>query len=453
MELYGKRKAFNILINLLLLSFISTVAYSQTDPLGMLLTWQQDPSSTMTIDWYTPEGVEASFVEYRRLSDEEEWETAEGERFPFPFSDRLIIRVEITGLEPDTEYQFRVGEFSRIRKFRTMPLEAYRPVRIAVGGDVRHRIEWMEQTNRRAAVYEPDFVLWGGDLAYANGLEERVETWYEFLDATMRTLITADGRMIPVVAGIGNHEVKGGHYYRDEHDSREGIPEFDGSEEAKEQISPYYYRLFAFPSQPGYGVLDFGDYMSIILLDTDHTNPMDGEQKEWLEKVLAERHHIPHVFPTYHIPAYPSVRNPDWESSVRVREHWVPFFEEHGVRVVFEKHDHAYKRTFPLKGGEVNSDGIVYIGDGAWGVGIREIGRSHEEHAWYLDRAASERHFILTTIHGNHQHFLTINEDGEIIDEYPQTPHLDLNSIRLAEPWLPEEESADSKEDEAVGDE
>lgn len=405
-----------------------------SDPLGMILTWQQDPTSTMTIDWHTVTGGSPDRIEFRREGDEE-WIVRQPETYPYPHSDREIHRVELTGLEADAHYQFRFGEGSRIRSFRTMPVEATRPIRIAVGGDIRHRMEWMERTNRRAAAYDPDFVLWGGDLAYADGLAERAYRWHEFMDAMMNTLVTADGRMIPVLASIGNHEVLGGYYRNDDHDRRAGIPPYRQNDESRRAIAPYYYSLFAFPGQPGYGVLDFGDYLSILMLDTDHSNPIEGRQTEWLERVLADREHVPHLFPTYHVPAYPSVRNPEGQVHRRVRDYWVPLFERYGLRVVFEKHDHIYKRTWPIRDGAISADGIVYIGDGAWGVGTRQIGASHDEHAWYLKRAASERHFIVATIHGNHQHFLTVNEHGEVIDEYPRTPYFDMDRRRLIPLW------------------
>lgn len=406
-----------------------------TDPLGLVLTWQQDPASTMTIDWHTPDNGSMRAIEYKKVTADE-WEFTRGEQIQFPFSERVINRVELTGLEADTEYHFRFGENTRIRKFRTMPLDASRPIRFAAGGDVRHRIEWMDQTNRRAARYNPDFVIWGGDMAYADGREDRLYRWYEFMNSIMNTLITDDGRSIPVLAGIGNHEVRGGYYHNDDHNLREEIPPYSQTDESREQIAPYYFTLFAFPGQPGYGVLDFGDYMSILLLDTDHSNPIEGEQTEWLEEVLAEREHVPHIFPNYHVPAFPSVRNPGGTTHRRVLDRWVPLFERYGVRVAFENHDHIYKRTYPIRNGEINNNGVVYMGDGAWGVGTREIGASHDEHAWYLKRASSERHFIIGTIQGNHQHFLVINEDGQIIDEYPETPHLEIRNMVL--PWAEE---------------
>lgn len=411
--------------------------------LGLALTWQQDPTSTMTIDWHTYYHERDAVIEYKETGTEN-WDTVTGEIKPFPFSDRLINRVEITGLEPNTEYRFRFREDSEYRKFRTMPEDASEPIRFAIGGDVRHERHMMELTNRQAASYKPDFIKWGGDLAYADGLEERVYRWHEYMEVMKNTLITDQGRVIPVLAAIGNHEVLGYHYYNDDHEDRQDIPDYTQTDESRRQIAPYYFDLFAFPDQPGYGVLDFGNYMSILLLDTEHANPIEGRQTEWLKSVLEERENVPHIFPNYHIPAYPSVREPDAHVQELIRDNWLHLFEEYGVRVAFENHDHAYKRTYPLYEGEIDhNDGIVYIGDGAWGVYTRPIAGGddpdfwgyHGEDPWYLKRAASERHFILGTIHGSHQHFLMINEDGRIIDEYPRTPHLDINRINLADPW------------------
>src|SRR5690625_423698 len=90
------------------------------DPLGMLLTWQQEPTTTMTIDWHTPDSDTHTVAEYRPAGEEDaEWQPITGEHHPYPFADRLIHRVEIVGLQPDSEYDFRVGEYSRIRKFRS----------------------------------------------------------------------------------------------------------------------------------------------------------------------------------------------------------------------------------------------------------------------------------------------------------------------------------------------
>jgi len=295
-----------------------------------------------------------------------------------------------------------------------MPADLARPLRFAVGGDVRHSQDMMERTNRALLPYDPDFIVWGGDLAYDDGRPDRVDRWYEFLDAIRRTLVTPGGRVIPVLAAIGNHEVRGAYHHN--------IEDYAPGDAWQREYAPFYYGLLAFPGHPGYGVMDFGGYLSVLLLDTDHSGPIDGAQTSWLARTLAERRNVPHVFPSYHVPAYPSVRNPEGNTHRRVREHWVPLFEENGLKLVFEAHDHVYKRTFPIREGQVHPGGVVYVGDGAWGVSTREIGRSHREATWYLDQGHADRHFILVTLHGAQQHLLVVNEDGQIIDEYPATP-------------------------------
>lgn len=428
-----KRFLFSIItITLIVNSATAQTHHEFFDPVALYLTWQQDPTTTMTIDWHVLDTNRTPQVDYREM-DDEEWETnTKVTRIDFPWSERTVYRVELTGLKPATEYLFRFGPGSKQYSFRTMPSDASEPIRIAVGGDTMHRQEWMERTAREAMKYDLDFVLIGGDLAYADGLEPERQNhrdpqtpraqnqWYSWFDAYKNSLITEDYRVVPMLVSIGNHEVRGGYYYRD--DRRLEGETWADNDASRATIAPYFFSLFASPGQPGYGVIDFADYMSIVLLDTDHANPIGGKQTQWLEKVLSERTHIPHVFPVYHVPAYPSVRHYMDETMIKVREHWLPVFEKYGIQMVFENHDHAYKRTHPIRGGKVASNGIVYVGDGSWGTVTRKIGSRQDYEAWYIDTAAAERHAIIVTVHGTHRHMLTVNEFGEIIDEFPRTP-------------------------------
>ncbi len=49
----------------------------------------------------------------------------------------------------------------------------------------------------------------------------------------------------------------------------------------------------------------------------------------------------------FHHPVYPS--HP-WRDTPALREHWVPIFDKHHVDLVLQGHDHAYLRTYPLRG-------------------------------------------------------------------------------------------------------
>ena len=410
-----------LLLSSLLLGLPQVLADSRKDepfdpPVALYLTWQQDPTTTMTIHWVSEGDEDESWVDYRRWDEDDaagrSWESATGSSEPMArFSGFPVHTVELTGLEPATTYQFRVPDGPKTFKFRTLPADADEPIRFAAGGDTMHRQIWMERVNRVAMKYDPEFMVWGGDLAYADGRENRrgLHRWFDWFDAIKRTMITEEGRVVPIVVTMGNHEMRGGYYFR--HD------DFEQTDEWRREVAPYFYTLFSsMPGQPGYNVLDFGEYLSLVLLDSDHTNPVEGEQTDWLDEILAEREDVPHVFPVYHVPAYPGVRDYDGDVSKGIREHWVPLFEQYGVRVAFENHDHAYKRTNPIRDGEVAEDGIVYIGDGAWGTSARSV--HDEDETWYLERSESVRHFILTTIQGDDASFRMIDEFGEKIDEY-----------------------------------
>lgn len=402
--------------------FLFTGVVSSQDmesPLGLHLTWQFDPATTMTIDWQTEEEQERDgIIRYRKLG-EYSWSQAEARQVAFPYSDRIIHRVELTGLEPDATYEFQAGNFTRMYQFRTMPENLDdRPVVFAAGGDTRHRKEWMLNTNRAVMEYDIDFVVWGGDFAYADGRGDRLYRWYEWFEANYEGLISEDGRVVPVLTALGNHEVLGGYHSRN--DRRDWLPEYEQNDASRMMIAPYFYSLFAFPGQPGYGILDFGDYLSIVLLDSEHTNPIEGKQTEWLESELRERarRKVPHIFPVHHVTAYPSHRSYTGSISTSIRDNWVPLYEKYGVRVVLENHDHTYKRTHPIRNGAIADDGIVYIGDGAWGTNPRE-GNSSDE--WYIDQFASVRHGIIVTLDNDTQDYIMVDENGNVIDTYTNT--------------------------------
>ena len=405
------------------------------EPVGLFLTWQQDPTTTMTIDWHTEPDDVAESVLYYKKKGSDEWYSLPASQHRFPYSDRTIHRVELTGLEPASYYRFRTGEFERVLKFRTMPREIYRPLRFAAGGDTSHG-ERFREMNLVAMQYDLDFIVWGGDMAYADAREDRLYRWINWFERVREDLITDEGRVIPIILAIGNHEMIDHHYPMGNSSmAREGLEVEimnkmrkgtmeESTREWREKNAPYFYNLFAFPGHPGYGVLDFGNYLSLISLDSAHSNLIGGRQTQWLEEVLKSRKGTPHLIPFYHKHAYPSYRvqpggTPNQIWSEQVLQYWVPLFEKYGVRVALENDDHTYKRTYPMLNNKIDPSGIVYIGDGAWGVRAREPRTPVE--VWYLKRSAQENHAIIVTLHGPHQHFLIVNHNGEIIDEYPET--------------------------------
>lgn len=369
------------------------------DPPALYLQWQQDPTTTMTVHWHT-EGEARSELSHRRLG-ESTWQAATGTAQPLVGSERWVHTVELTRLRPATDYEFCFKPGEKSFKFRTMPQDLSQPMRFITGGDVYHEYQWMDLMNGLAGRLDPAFVVFGGDLAYVHGgtNEERVTRWFDYFAAWKTNAITPDGRLIPMLVTIGNHEVKGS----------AGQP----PENARS-----FYTLFSLPGPQGYACLDFGRYLSLVLLDSNHTHPIGGAQTDWLQAQLAARTKVTHVFPFYHTPGYPGYRSETGSHAEQVRVNWCPLFDKYGVKLVFENHDHCFKRTHPLRAGKIDPSGTVYLGDGAWGVNVRKPDTSKPK--WYIARDGQIRHLYLVTLYPDARHVLAINESGQIFDEVYQ---------------------------------
>jgi hypothetical protein len=370
-------------------------AEAQKPVAGLILTWKQDPTTTMVIDWHEDAPLDKPVL-LHRAKGAAEWTTATPQQIDFPYSQtRKIYRAELTGLKPGTAYEFRPNGREEAYHFLTMPATLDRPLRIVAGGDTAWNATFVK-TNKIVAGLAPDLIIWGGDYAYSDGSPDLIQKELEWHANVRDHLVGPDRRVTPVVAIIGNHEVRS-------------------------VVAPYYHATFAFPGTANFGVLDFGDYLSIWLLDTDHMTKIPGKQTDWLAESLAARAKDPRraLFPVYHVPAYPSVRK-DEKTTLEVREHWVPLFEKHNVSVAFEHHDHAYKRTHPLLGGKPQDDaskGVTYLGDGAWGASVRKVRPLADNPHLAKAEATNHVYFIEMPADGPLK-FQAIDPAGKVFDEF-----------------------------------
>ena len=389
---------------------MSATAWAGRDLLGIYLTWHggMDPARSIAVNWVDlfPGSSQLVWVREAGAGDDAPWRRVQGEAQLLEPSTLMHRRAMIDDLQPDTLHVLRIGDDPSARRiteyrFRTMPQVHDRPIRFVNGGDMMHRRAWVDAMNQQAGRLDPDFALIGGDFAYADGW--RASRWVDWLQSWMQHAVTTDGRLIPIVAGIGNHEVDGG-YNRTPAEA------------------PFFYRMFVLPGERSYFALDFGDDLSIIVLDSDHTEPVDGEQTRWLAAALSERDERRWLIACYHFPAWGTTKAPegglpsDHRVARRIRTHWVPLLEKHRVSIVFEHDHHNYKRTHRIR--EDRRDdvhGILYMGDGSWGVSTRSVPAPGE--AWYLAHAEPTRHLILGVLHpdGTAQ-FDALTAGGERID-------------------------------------
>lgn len=360
---------------------------------ALYLSWYGDPTTTMTIQWHTT--VEELDNTIQLQNREGDWAHFQGEHTAL--SDLLIHKVSLSQLSPDQEYSFRIGQDPTTYRFRTAPSTLDKPIRFVIGGDVYASKKLFRRMAKTVVENDPLFAVLGGDIAYAinyNPLQSSgLRRWKSFLKDWKELLITQEKRVIPFLIVPGNHDITPDNY-------------------------TLFFQLFAFPQKKLYRAIDFGSYLTLFLLDTGHFQPIDGQQPYWLEKALSSRTQILYQFAVYHEGAYPSYYSYEGSTPQKIRAHWVPLFEKYRLQAAFENHNHAYKKTYPIKANHKSPDGVVYIGDGAWGAPPRNT-----KEQWYLEQRARKNNILLISLSKEQAAVQALDLLNQPLDETTLYPH------------------------------
>lgn len=354
---------------------------------ALYLSWYKDPTTTMTIQWHSDLEEDAVHCE----GPDGQTATHNGAHHLFPGEEIFIHTVTLEGLEPDTEYRFQINEEVDSYTFRTAPTQLSAPLRFVIGGDLYRSPKLFRKMGKTVVAQGPLFAVLGGDLAYAidrarNLFSSPSRRWRQFLADWKETLVAANNRLIPMLIVSGNHDLAPDDY-------------------------ELFFSLFAFPKKELYRAVDFGSYLSLILLDTGHFQPIEGRQTVWLEKALASRKSIPYLFAIYHEGAYPSFYSFQAPNPKKIRANWCPLFDKYGLQAAFEHHSHTYKKTFPMKAGSIDPNGTFYFGDGCWGVPPRKPSEN-----WYLEKRARKNNVYLVELSSDSASIQAIALNGETLD-------------------------------------
>ncbi len=358
------------------------------DALALYLSWYGDPTTTMAIQWHSPVEETSDAVSLQPQGGK--WIQAAGSHLDL--GDRLVHKALLEGLSPDTEYSFRVGDDPAIYKFRTAPKTLDKPLRFCIGGDLYQTKDLFRKMCAAVRNRDPLFAVLGGDIAYAvnrNPFRFRSTAknqWFSFLQEWKEEMISPEGQVIPFLIVAGNHDI---------------LPE----------EPDLFFDLFAFPERRLYRTVDFGNYLSLFLLDSDIYEPIEGEQTEWLQTAFEERQNVPARLAVYHISAYPSVYPYDEERAQKIRTYWCPLFDRYHLPAAFENHNHAFKRTFPIRANKIDPSGVVYLGDGCWGALPRGVRKE-----WYLDKKERKNNVFMIDLTKEGAHIEAIGLHGEKLD-------------------------------------
>lgn len=329
-----------------------------------------------------------------------------------------------------------VESYSAERSFLpTVSSLSHGPLRIISTGDVG-LTDLSSKMLAAAAARDPSLFLFGGDLAYANGMKACYRRWDRWLRMYSEKAISPAGHSIPVMTSIGNHEAGGFHLFRTSvpfyinyffHQGFNTDHQANLTRHSRTNRAPNGAdsATKSRPSNIPNNVYHSHDLAgtSLIVLDSNVLTSPSGEQSDWLDSTLNSTRNSSHpsawTYALYHAPMYPAVRSVTAGPPVMLQESWGKIFSKHQLDIAFENHDHAYKRTHPLKYGKVvhyPEKGTIYLGDGALGVRSRRPAPASSRP--YLAASENANFYFDVTFTKTNVSVLAVDERGVIFDSY-----------------------------------
>lgn len=300
-------------------------------PDRVLLSWSDDPATTQSVSWRTDESVTKAKAELALASHGPELriEPKVIEATTSPLETNLgkayYHTVTFEGLEPRTQYAYRVGDgtnWSEWFQFRTAS-DQPAPVQFVYVGDAQNDIKSMwSRLIRQAFVDAPKatFLLHAGDLINRGDADHEWGEWFHSLGWMSGT--------IPQIAVPGNHEYS------------------KVAENAERGLTAHWRPQFELPKNGPMGLEESVYYLDIqgVRLVALNSNEEQEIQTAWLEEVLSKNPNRWTIV-THHHPIHSSGKGRDNE---HLRRAWQPLYDKYKVDLVLQGHDHTYGRTPPI---------------------------------------------------------------------------------------------------------
>lgn len=314
---------------------------------------------------------------------------------------RSVHSALLNNLIPNTLYEVQIHYDNQLQasfNYETFPDEtSTRNLVISTGGDLGDRNVGRQMT-LQVGLSNPDVIVVGGDLAYDDGLQTCYFTWDNFLRSFAVSTLNA-GRLIPFLFSIGNHDL--------------GLNPLSQRNLSQTAEGPLYHVFFPQNTVPGLdqngnpiskvpALPDRRSYHYHKLGKLVHLNLDSGyvtyfnEQMDFISTVAkAYQRYIKIV--SLHNPAYYACKINNDQAVQETIMKWIPLFDQYKFMSIFENHEHCFKKSFPLKGGHFDEDGIYYLGNGNWGAQLSHPCRVNNA-TGILEVANADNHYWLVNV-------------------------------------------------------
>lgn len=373
------------------------------------LTWTADTRTTQTITWQTEFSMVGGKVQYAEAGKSQAFpnlfKTSDAEVSGLATNMRnlSIHSVTLTGLKPGTKYLYRVSDgerWSEVNSFTTAPATAHKFKFLLFGDSQSMKYDVWSTTIHHAHQSNPDaaFMVNVGDLVDVGLDYSQWQGWFEAGKGVIDH--------IPVMPVVGNHETyTGGKGF--------SMPilftgQFRLPDNGPESLRGQVYSF-------DYGNVHFSVLDSQAGEERKFVPTMINEQQVWLEKDLkttAKQWKVVLI----HRPPYD---NHSKDGNEHIRASFVPIFDKYHVDVVFAGHDHAYARSYPLRGGEVvaSTAGTRYVTTGRSGTKTYSTTVAKEWNEFFYNPQDTPN-YLTVEVAGLHLTVKAFKQNGQLIDEW-----------------------------------
>ena len=383
----------------------------------------------MNFSWYSPDTRNPGVVEYAKAGSDAENAAVQTSIAHLDIASTGYASNEatITGLEPSTEYIYRLGDgfgnWSETYQFHTRETDAYNFLlmgdpQIGASGNLAADIAGWNETLEKAMDKYPmtSFIQSAGDQVESRNSEEEYEAYFE-PDVLKR---------VPTATTIGNHDNTIFYEYHF------NVPNQNAA-------------LGNYDSSGGNYYFTYGDALFINL----NSNQTNGEEHvRFMEETIdaTADQDFKWKFVVFHHSIYSAAVHSTSDHVMGLREQLVPTIDRLEIDAVLMGHDHSYVRTHQMKGFKplknhmvrdgalINPEGTIYLtGNSASGSKFYGMNTDPEPYSAMREQLELPT-FMNVAVTPTSLEFTTYRTDTmEVVDTYKIVKD---NSIQVEVPGL-----------------
>jgi 3',5'-cyclic AMP phosphodiesterase CpdA len=359
-----------------------------------------DVGSTRTVAWRAPGDMEQSsvyLIEGAVAADDMAWayaieiagELTPAAEMPDNYGNYRHFEAYITGLIPG-DYSYRIGTVGGIDPASSVD-GGPDSMSDSVGGATQTTVERAYEMSEPATftvrgvseTRQSSIFLFFGDTQPEASIEEYAD--FGALVQTARAAYPQADLALQCgdLGNQGNAPEEWAAFLREASTVFSGLPLFTAP--GNHEVSPYvntpgrkpayYLGVFALPRngpagfEEEYYSFDYGD-AHILSLSSNYLDPAEtysddkaeaariaAEIDQWIEDDLARTRQTWKIV-LMHQPAYPLVGD---STAAGMANRWIPIFDRTGVDLVLCGHQHEFMRTWPLRAGAEDANGLVQV--------------------------------------------------------------------------------------------